>query len=517
MRGADTLVAALKTGGCDTIFALSGNQIMPIFDACLDAGLRLVHTRHEAAAGFMAEGYAQASGRVGVALVTAGGGLANAIAPLMTSKASQTPLVLLSGDSPAGLDGAGAFQEMDQIALTRSLTKLSRRITRPEDLGVATFEAMAIASSGTPGPVHLSLPVDVLEAHCPPPKLPKPAGPEFPDCPAIIAALQRASQPLVILGPALRGASQRLQKTIGCPVLVMESPRGGNDPYLGRIREAWAQADLLVVLGKPVDFSLGYGKPYLFPRARWIAVHDDPEEISRTQRNLGSRLDEMLVCTPRLALEELCSSTDFPDRADWQKSVDALIAARPFLETKKGISSASLCAAVQDLVTPETVLVCDGGEFGQWAQTLRGAGCRIVNGVSGVIGAGICYAIGAKVALPDAQIVAMMGDGTVGFHFSEFETAARENLPFIAVIGNDRRWNAEHLIQMRDYGKERLHGCTLSGARYDQAAEALGAIGYHVTGASQLASTLASAVATQLPVCVNVEIDGLPAPSFQSR
>ena len=124
MRGADALVRTLEREGTETIFSLSGNQIMPIFDACLETGLRLVHTRHEAAAGFMAEGHAQISGKVGVALVTAGAGLGNAIAPLLTARSSQTPLLLLSGDSPAGMDGMGTFQEMDQVGLTASATKL---------------------------------------------------------------------------------------------------------------------------------------------------------------------------------------------------------------------------------------------------------------------------------------------------------------------------------------------------------------------------------------------------------
>ena len=147
MRGADSVMQTLAAAGVRDVFALSGNQIMPLFDASLDAGVRLYHTRHEAAAVYMAEGYAQLSGRLGVALVTAGAGLGNAVGPLLTARASDTPVLLLSGDSPVGKDGQGAFQEMDQVGLTQSLTKWSVRVTRADQLGKVIAEAVPSAIS----------------------------------------------------------------------------------------------------------------------------------------------------------------------------------------------------------------------------------------------------------------------------------------------------------------------------------------------------------------------------------
>lgn len=515
MRGADALVAALKARGVDTIFALSGNQIMPVFDACLEAGIRLVHTRHEAAAGFMAEGFAQASDRIGVALVTAGGGLANAIAPLMTASASQTPLLLLSGDSPVGQDGTGAFQEMDQLALTRSLTKLSRRVTDAADVVDAVAEAIDAACSGDPGPVHLSLPMDVLNAECPRVETPTTSSAPAVDIGPIVDALRAATRPLVLLGPALRGNAGALRRALGCPVWVLESPRGGNDPSLGRFGVAWSQADLVVALGKPIDFSVGFGSRAAYPEAEWITVHGDPVEQKRAVKNLGARLRIGLLASAGQVADGLAGIGDWPSWEEWHREVAELCKARPLLPRDSALSSASLCEAVGSFASLETVLVFDGGEFGQWAQTIAGSGCRIVNGVSGVIGAGLCYAIGARAARPDAVVIALMGDGTVGFHLPEFETAVREGLPFVAIVGNDMRWNAEHQIQMRDYGEERTHSCTLSPARYDLAVEALGGFGAHVSEVGQVSPALAAAVESGLPACVNVEIDGLPAPRFQ--
>ncbi len=518
MRVADVLAETLAEAGTEVIFALSGNQIMPIFDACLDRPIRLVHTRHEAAAGFMAEGYAQISGKVGVALVTAGAGLGNAISPLLTARASQTPLLLISGDSPVGMDGKGTFQEMDQVALTRSATKWSHRVRSADNLAEDVRTALRMAMSGQPGPVHLSVPVDILGADIAAPTSGfVPAGEPEPDVSDLIAALASAERPLVLLGPDMNATRCELSVSeLGVPVISMESPRGANDPSLGRIGEAWKQADLVIVLGKPVDFSLRFGGVVLWPQARWITVHGDAGEVARAERNLGERLVSARLGTPRSVLAALhARQSEVTDRQDWCSEVAGYCAARPALDGS-GLSSPEVCLAVNALVGRATapIFVSDGGEVGQWAQALVRAPRRIVNGVSGAIGGGIGYAMGAKAASPGSDVILMMGDGTAGFHLTEFETAVREGLSFVAVIGNDRRWNAEYEIQRRSFGEDRMHSCELSGARYDQAVEALGGFGAYVTRPEDLADALSAALASGKPACVNVMMEGRPAPSF---
>lgn len=164
MRGADYLVNTLAKAGISRLFSLSGNQIMPVYDACLDAGIDIVHTRHEAAAVFMAEAYAQLTGEVGIALVTAGPGFSNALGPLVAVRASESPVLLLSGDAPLGLDSWGGFQELPQTTIASSLTKGSFRATMAERLGDDVMQALKLAAGGRPGPAHLALPIDVLEA-----------------------------------------------------------------------------------------------------------------------------------------------------------------------------------------------------------------------------------------------------------------------------------------------------------------------------------------------------------------
>lgn len=509
---------ALAACGVRDVFALSGNQIMPLFDASLETGIRLYHTRHEAAAVYMAEGYAQLSRSLGVALVTAGAGLGNALGPLLTARASDTPVLLLSGDSPVAQDEQGAFQEMDQVALTRSLTKWSVRVTRPEDLSKVICKAVHLAQAGRPGPVHVSLPADLLLAKTDLEGAPVRDVPPEVNVSALRDWLDLAKAPLIVLGPALNptrqpGLSEKIEAATGAPVIVMESPRGLRDPSLGALATVFAEADRVLLLGKPMDFTVQFGQAA--PRAGWAMVNADPEELARAQLNCAERLTFRLEADPANVGRALgLGRAPARDHA-WRDRVrDAC--SRRVKPTGSGasMSPADLCAAVQSAVDAldKPVLICDGGEFGQWAQACVRAPRRIINGVSGAIGGGVCYAMAARAADPEATVIALMGDGTVGFHLAEFETAVRENLPFVAIIGNDHRWNAEHQIQLRDFGAGRTHGCTLSDARYDAAVAAMGGFGAHVADLNDLPATLAAAVSSGKPACINVEIEGLPAP-----
>ncbi|MDE2789383.1 MAG: thiamine pyrophosphate-binding protein [Paracoccaceae bacterium] len=521
MRGADVLAQVLSESGQDTVFSLSGNQILPIFDAFLEPGIRLIHTRHEAAAAFMAEGHAQVTGKPGIALVTAGSGLANALTPLITARASQTPLVLLTGDSPVRDDGRGAFQEMPQTAITAPVTKWSVRVEDSDEIAEIMLAALDRAHEGQPGPVHVALPVDILEAKsiAPSPVSPHPQPESTTGFDILRETLGSADRPLIVLGPALSRSQSSLEFGRLCaPALAMESPRGANDPALGRSKAAWREADLVVALGKPIDFSVGFGAKPLWPNARWITVHGDSREVDRARRNLGDRLIEAFHSSPRRVAEALVSAERVGKRRDeWCDRVARWREARIHAPDAGGVLTSPLvCSAVQAYLDGcrNPIVICDGGEFGQWAQALTNAPLRIINGVSGTIGGGTCYAIGAKVAAPESDVLVLMGDGTAGFHFLEFETAAREAIPFIAVIGNDQRWSAEHELQRRNYGEDRTFACTLSGARYDLAAAALGAFGAHVTRPEQLPQALRDARTSGRPACINVDMTGLPAPSF---
>lgn len=528
MRGADLLVQTLAAAGVTRIFSLSGNQIMPVYDACLGAGIKITHVRHEAAAVFMADAWAQLTGKFGVALVTAAPGFANAVGALYTAMRSESRVLLLSGDSPVAQDGMGAFQELDQLAVSRALTKRGFRPISADVVGEEAALAIKVATSGRPGPVHMALPFDVLNAETaktvPVPEAYSRTG--QPLCPKasslITAALAEAERPVIITGPALNRTRAGdliadLQSLTGVPVLNLESPRGLGDPSLGDLKGALAKADLVVSLGKAIDFTIGFGGAVFEPTAKWIVVDADADSLDRARRNLANKLTYAVIADPGEAAEAISHQTGHGDHSAWCQVVRGHIQQRTSAKHASGITAEDVAAAVQRHLDASTVAIIDGGECGQWAQAGINASARLINGPAGAIGGCLCYAVAAKQARPDAEVIAVMGDGTAGFHFAEFETAVREGAAFVAVIANDGRWNAEHEIQLRDYGPSRLIGCELSDARYDEAVAGLGGHGEYVTDKADLDTAIARALASGKVACVNVQIEGQPAPNTVSH
>ena len=535
-RGADRLAQAFARAGTKRVFTLSGNHIMPVFDAAIDAGIGLIHTRHEAAAVHMADAWARLTGEAGIAMVTGGPGHANAVSALYTAAMAESPVVLLSGHAPTDQLGAGAFQEMAQVEVAAPLVKASWRCARPGDVAADFARAVRIARSGRPGPVHLSLPSDVLEQEAGETALELgvdittlPEG----DADAILSALARLARPLVLAGPlaltpAGRPLLKRLEDALGVPVIGMESPRGIADPSLGAFGELLAQADGVLLLGKRLDFTLRFGKPpAMRADCEFLQVDADAAELERTRRAVGERLRLSFTSDLFAAIDVLVarSANSRHPSGGWHDEVRAAIAWRPAEWQNAASAIEGRLHPVQALrplqalldAHADAVFVCDGGEVGQWAQACLDAPTRIINGVAGSIGAALPFAVAARLARPDAPVLAVMGDGTFGFHCAEIDTAVRYGLPFVAVIGNDARWNAEYQIQLREYGPERARGCELLPARYDAVAAAFGGQGELVTEARDLLPAARRAQASGRPACLNVMLEGVPAPSLRRK
>ncbi len=531
--GADLVMDALETAGTDTIFALSGNHIMALFDAAIGRRVRLVHVRHEGAAVHMAEAWARLTGKVGVAMVTGGPGHANAIGALFTARAGETPVLLLSGHAPLGEYGRGAFQELDQAALARPIVKSAATARSARALGAEIARAMRIARSGRPGPVQLSLPADVLEA--PLTGAVKPlteasfAAEAMPLSGALavqaVRLLRAAERPVVIAPPALctprgRAALGALERALGMPVVAMESPRGLADPALGAFGEVLKDADLIALAGKVLDFTLRFGDvPAIDPAAEWLIIEPDAALLERAVAGRRERVVLQALAGAEEAVAALTAAAVAEGPAarhgGWASAVRSAIERRTEGGGRAELNSATMAAAVAEFVAgdPDAVFVADGGEVGQWAQAAVRCPNRIINGAAGAIGSSLPFAIGARAARPQAHVFAVLGDGTCGFHMAEFDTAVRHDLPFVAIVGNDMRWNAEYQIQLRQYGADRTEGCLLaSSARYDQVAAALGGHAEHVTRLDELAPAISRAVASGKPACIEVRIDGLPAP-----
>jgi acetolactate synthase-1/2/3 large subunit len=537
IRGADILARALERAGLNTVFTLSGNHIMSVFDAALDTRLRLVHVRHEAAAVHMADAWARLTGQCGVALVTGGPGHANAVGALMTAQAAEQPMILLSGHTALSELGRGGFQELAQADMAAPVTKAAWTASSAAMLGHDIARAVRVATSGRPGPVHVSLPSDVLEDTIDdsPSLAPQPSAFAAEVQPlsdaaadAALAALAGAERPLILAGPALcsgfsRSLLGRLAAATGVPAVGMESPRGLSDPSLGAFAEVLARADLVLLLGKAHDFTLRFAEPPFVDQAcRFLAIDADPALIARVAKEKATRLVASAVADAIAAAERLIAraATSKKRPAGWAAEVEEAVRYRPSAWRTVKASQAGkvhpveMCRAVATILERHAgaVLICDGGEIGQWAQSVQAPVRRLINGVAGAIGASLPFAVAARLAEPRAPVIAVMGDGTFGFHMAELDTAVRYGLPFVAVVGNDATWNAEHQIQLREYGPNRTHACELLPSRYDLVATALGGHGECVTRADDLGPALERAIASGKPACVNVMIERVPAP-----
>ena len=347
-RGADHLVDGLAALGIDTVYSLSGNQIMPVYDALIGSGLRLVHTRHEAAAVHMAEADAQLTNRVGIALLTAGPGFANGLSAIFTAQQSQTPVLVLTGDAPLARDGHGSFQEMDQLTAAGSFAKASVKLARAEDAFDLIRDAAAFARSGTPGPVHISLPDDVLRKTTGRadarrnPTLARTEPPSAGPVARIADRIRAAKRPLIVAGPAFarqahEAALASHAAASNIPIIALESPRGLRAPRIGALTEVLPEADLIVTLSLTPNFLLGFGEaPAASETAHCNCCSDDPEALARAALRLGEdRIDVVTLSGARA----LAAWTDGPEallnqqspgaEAGWREKVEATVAWRP--------------------------------------------------------------------------------------------------------------------------------------------------------------------------------------------
>jgi len=540
-RGAEHLVDALVMAGAKTIFSLSGNQIMPVYDALIGSGIRLIHTRHEGGAVYMAEAYAQTTGSVGFALLTAGPGFANGLSAIYTARESQTPIVVMTGDAPLRLAGRGAFQEMDQVGAASALAKASYKVERAGDMYAAISNAIALAQDGTPGPVHISLPDDVLRDAA------DRAGarPNVPGTAALgsvqhsgislsgdaLALIEAARRPLILAGPSFARTKWEeqfatLSAETNIPMVALESPRGLKAPRIGALADMLGEADVVVLLSLPPNFMLGFGQaPAFGAGTAFVICTDDRDALQEAAGRLGVDRVTPVPLSGAAAFDQLTTNLSMNSaEAGWKFKVDEATQWRPPAWSDSPTDTAPFHAAAvaREVATfvaghPDLSLTIDGGEVGQWCQAILDSPVSIINGPSGAIGGSIPYAIAAKAARPEQPSIALLGDGTAGFYFMEFETALREGLGIVAIIGNDAKWNAEHQIQMRDYGAERTYGCEMMPTRYDEMARAMGCYGENITDLGELVPAIQRALASGRPACLNVPIQSIAAPVISRK
>ncbi|MFN8526285.1 MAG: thiamine pyrophosphate-binding protein [Chloroflexota bacterium] len=534
VNGATLLARALAIPDPGPIFTLSGNQVLPVYDAGIDSALRFIDTRHESAAAYMADAWGRLTGRPGICLVTAGPGHTNALTGVATALLAESPVIFLSGGCDVARLGQGGFQELDQISLAAPVCKAAWMARSAAELPELVARAHRTALEGVPGPVHITLPFDVLNEQVDEAAAPLPGRAAFE--PRSLAAGQTAitravdllassRQPLAISGPfAWRGAAgerlRELMRLVGMPAFPVESPRGLTDPSLHGIGSEFPRADLTLLLA-PQDFTIGFAGPRVLGQSQIIQVAPTDGELARNRP-----VDVGLVGDPTTVLGQLVAAVRadarFGSRSrEWADSVASTHASNATRFTAEERTDATpvhplrACVAVRDALETGDCVVLDGGEFGQWARWALGDGPyrQVGNGKLGGIGGGISFAIAAKLAHPERRSVAMVGDGTFGFHAMEIDTAVRFGVPMVVVVGNDAGWAAERHRQRELYGPDRVVASDLLPSRYDLVATALGAHGELVERADELDGALARAFASGKPSVVNVMIDSVASPS----
>jgi acetolactate synthase-1/2/3 large subunit len=524
-----TLVArALKAEGVKYLFVLWGFHIITIIQACEREGIKVIDTRHEQAAGHAAEGWAKVTGQPGVACVTAGPGVTDVVTAVANAFQAGSPMLVIGGRSPVNSFEKGTLQELDHIPFMKPITKWARTVyeTRrlPEYVSIAYRNALA----GRPGPVFLECPIDILESQVEESQVtfPEPSKsratsrtPGNPDLIKAAAKLLAASRtPVVIAGNSVywSQASQELRQfieAIKAPVFLNGMGRGcisADHPqfFVYSRRFALSQADVAVLIGTEIDFRLNYGAPPLFnPKGKVIQIDIDPTEIGHNRS-----IDVGIVGDTKEILNQLLTELGkkrMPQRTAWLEKVRASEAGRvkalePLLNSNAvPIHPLRLLKEVRDFLDRDAIIVGDGGDIVSFAaQVLKThyPGHWLDTGKLGCLGVGTGFAMAAKLAKPDKQVLIVHGDGSFGLNGMEFDTMVRHNIPVVSVIGNNCCWMP---IVEGDPGLARH----LGGARYDKMVAALGGHGEFVERPRQIRSALKRAFASGLPAAINVMID----------
>ena len=522
----ELIVLALKAAGTSHLFTLNGAHIWPLLTGSVEHGIRVVDTRHEQTATFAAEGWSKVTRECGVAAVTAGPGVTNAISPVAAAHSNDSPLLVVGGRAPEARWGMGSLQELDHPPLLRTITKRASTLRSAAQAYEATVEAMTVALSPRTGPVFFDVPFDTflaaddLPADRPQPRPDPGASPDPDQVKRVAGLLKEARQPALIAGSGVwwahgEDALRRFAESADLPVYTNGLARGmlppGHSLFRSRSRSAGlGQADLVLVVGVPLDFRLNWGQPPVLLDGAQI-VYVDADDFRKHREPAAALYGDIAQALD--ALGEACRDTPRHDR--WLAELaDRESAAREkdramFEASASPIHPARLIAEVGAFLDPDAIVVGDGGDFVSFAGRFLerpGPGQFIDPGPFGCLGSGPGYALAAKLAHPDRQVVLLSGDGAFGFSAMEFDTLVRHRVPVICVIGNNGIWATEK-HPMRSLLGTAIAADLLPGTHYDKVVEALGGHGELVERPQDIRPALERAARAGVPACVNVICD----------
>jgi len=533
LTGGQLVARTLRQAGVRHVFTLCGGHILPIYDGCLTEGIGIIDVRHEQAAAHAGDAYARLTRGVGVAIVVPGPGVTDAVTGVANAYAARSPLLLIGGAAPLGLRGLGALQETEQLALLRPITKGAWSVAETRQIPEVLATAIRTALSGRPGPVFVEIPVDLLMTTIEDRLAPIPTGYVHRTRAAVDAeALGRldallagAERPVMMAGGGVYwdDAAKSLAsfaERAGVPVFMNGAGRGAlatDHPNAFFQTRGWAlgHADVVLVLGTPLDFRLGYGRPPTFAEDAKVAMIDvDPVELGRNrplELGLAGDIDVILrqltdaLPQGRGARASAWRAELRRREAEARGKLDELAAT-----DQSPVSHYRWASEIARVVTRDTIVVGDGGDVVNCAAKfvpVDRPGQWLDPGPLGCLGVGPSFALTAKLLRPDQRVLLVSGDGAFGLNGIELETAVRFKLPFTCVIGNDGGWGQIRSPQVSFFGEGRTVATSLPTTRYDRMVEALGGRGAYITHPHEIGPALERALASDEVWCINVVLD----------
>ena len=535
LNGGHLFIRCLKQEGIDTVFTIVGDTILPLVDAAEDEGIKFIDTRHEGAALHMADGYARVTGKPACGIFTGGPGFSNAISALPAIYTSESPVVFVAGCAELPEKGMVTFQEIDQISMADPVTKGSWLIHDLKRIPEYVATAFRTATTGRPGPVHLTLPIDLQDAEISEDDLPKylpqeyrPTGRPQGD-PTLIeeaaALLRGARRPVIIAGNPARYSVEpeqleKLAETTGAPVFTVEQSRGllddehplcfgYADGALNPTARRFREADVVLLLGKRLDHRYRYGGVFS-EEAKLIQADPSPAEIGRNrgvavgiQGDLGAVVEQLTAAFPASSNSDKSAwvSQLRQDREAWDEEL------RERATGEAPMHPLDVYTGLEKHLDGDTIIIFDGGDYVQWGRAYmkaRKPGRFMRLGPLSHLGAGIPYGMAAKLAHPEAKVMVFIGDGAFGFYAMEYDTCIRHNLPITTVLGNDATWGIDKTFQVAYFG--RAVGTDLRHIRYDKMVEAIGGYTEHVENPSEVGDAVGRALASGQPSLVDVTV-----------
>jgi acetolactate synthase-1/2/3 large subunit len=522
----------LKREGVEVVFTLSGGHIAAIYDGCLREGIRVVDTRHEQAAVHAAEGWAKVTRKPGVALLTAGPGVTDGITGLANAYLAGSPVLVIGGAAPQSLWDRGALQEMGQIELVRPITKWARSVHESARLSEYTAMAFRQMLSGKPGPAFLEMPMDILANLVDTDTVLDPGEPasyryqgrSAPDPATVeqaVKLLEQAQRPVIMAGTAVWWCDaaeplRLLAERLNAPVYLNGAGRGCLPPthslfFSNSRRKALEGADTILAVGTRMDFRLNHGQPPLIPAEAnliWLDLAAEDIGVNRGAQaalvgDVGLSMGQLAQGTKQLATGEWLSYIREQEEKGRERDSAALNSdAAP-------IHPMRFCREIRDFIDEDTTVVGDGGDIVSYAGRVINVykpGYWLDSGPMGCLGTGTGFAMAAQLARPGKRVLMIYGDGSFGLNGMEFESMVRQQLPVVAIIGNDGAWGQIKHPQKAMIGHATAAELT-PGIRYDKMVEALGGYGELVERPEDIRPALARAFASGLPACVNVLLD----------